>query len=238
MRSKWWEEARHLKILGGNVLGRKNSMCKDPGVGSGWCWDTKRRSMYLNRRESGGRRTLMKKRDAGLDYAGCAKRSGLYFKYDKESLWRALRSYSGLGVIAVAFYIYIFLILLFLSYHHYFLLGKALHRFRFISGAATTWNLDHEYFEFMETPVDSIWQMRKLRFRLLHRLARSLQSQLASELEPGSWVTPKTWERLPSQPTPLAKLLGKNNPWHLSYGSSSSRSWCQKQGRPNSKSIN
>ena len=112
LRSKWWEEARHLKILGGNVLGRKNSMCKDPGVGSGWCWDTKRRSMYLNRRESGGRRTLMKKRDAGLDYAGCAKRSGLYFKYDKESLWRALRSYSGLGVIAVAFYIYIFLILL------------------------------------------------------------------------------------------------------------------------------
>lgn len=108
MRSKWWEEARHLKILGGNVLGRKNSMCKDPGVGSGWCWDTKRRSMYLNRRESGGRRTLMKKRDAGLDYAGCAKRSGLYFKYDKESLWRALRSYSGLGVIAVAFYIYFF----------------------------------------------------------------------------------------------------------------------------------
>lgn len=42
--------------------------------------------MYLNRRESGGRRTLMKKRDARLDYAGCAKRSGLYFKYDKESL--------------------------------------------------------------------------------------------------------------------------------------------------------
>lgn len=42
--------------------------------------------MYLNGRESGGRRTLMKKRDAGLDYAGCAKRSGFYFKYDEEGL--------------------------------------------------------------------------------------------------------------------------------------------------------
>lgn len=183
MRSKWWEEARHLKILGANVLGRKNSMCKDPGVGSGWCWDTERRSMYLNGRESGGRRTLMKKRDAGLDYAGCAKRSGFYFKYDEEGLWGALRSYSGLGVIAVAFYLFFFLIL-FLSYHHYFLLGKTLHPFHFISGVAATCNLDHEYFEFMETPVDSIWQMRKLRLRLLHRLACSPQSQLASELEP------------------------------------------------------
>lgn len=53
-------------------------------------------------------------------------------------------------------FFFFFLILLFLSYHHYFLLGKALHPFRFISRAATTWNLDHEDFEFMETPVDSI----------------------------------------------------------------------------------
>ena len=77
-----------------------------------------------------------------------------------------------------------FFLILFLSYHHYFLLGKTLHPFHFISGVAATCNLDHEYFEFMETPVDSIWQMRKLRLRLLHRLACSPQSQLASELEP------------------------------------------------------